>query len=233
MQRTPFSIYNTYYQSALRVINARCHLSHPTAIPPRPIRLPAPEPSLCVSGRHYNVLAENNAEITKDMSKSVESKDGKNGKEPTVCDCEAVVLAHNVSSAVLYMANSLLLPSCSTGSALPAGASLCLPLPCARIHILRRKETTCLEVEMTQGMRPASLRQFNPWINLQCTNLVDGSNILERVLCLSPQGIEAETRRERDRAHGGDEGATSHTGLLSKVGQHVQKVLGGKSHDEL
>ncbi|KAL6234792.1 hypothetical protein BDW75DRAFT_230891 [Aspergillus navahoensis] len=103
MQRTPYSMYDDYYQTVPETINKHCGLNAPTAILEIPYIVPEKETPFCLSDTMYTTV-----------------------KGDT---CTSIAEANSLSSAALYMGNQDLIFECSS---LSAGLKLCLPLSYVR-----------------------------------------------------------------------------------------------------
>lgn len=159
MQQSAYSSYDSYFQSDLEVINAKCGLSHPTEMPPL-LDIPGevdPDP-ICVSGNTYTTVAGDT--------------------------CDSIALHFNVSSAALFMANPRHSVACAN---VPVDIELCLPLPCQTTYLLRDTDT-CVSIEMANKYRLGDVRKYNTWVSWDCTNLQSSIEVYGRVLCMGAQG---------------------------------------------
>jgi len=159
LQSTPYSIYNTYYESTLKYIYATCGLTGPTAIPP-PILPQGDTSALCLSEIFYTTS--------------------------TGDTCDTVAEAFNVSSAALFRRNQndTIALNCSS---LAPGQMLCIPLPCGTTYTLQANDT-CDSIETAFGLPQGTVRSLNSWVQYGCFNLQVTNAIYGNVICLSPQG---------------------------------------------
>ncbi|KAH2160430.1 hypothetical protein KXV74_000423, partial [Aspergillus fumigatus] len=87
MQRTPYSVYDEYYQTVLKTVHERCGLTGPTDIPPSPITLPEQEEPICLSGTKLTTVEGDT--------------------------CDSIAQTNGLSSAALYMGNQDQIYNCS------------------------------------------------------------------------------------------------------------------------
>ncbi|KAL4795045.1 hypothetical protein BDV19DRAFT_389702 [Aspergillus venezuelensis] len=160
---TPYSIYDKSYQSDLKYINEACGLSIPTAIQDPLMAIDDPYDAtndFCASDTTYTTQAGDT--------------------------CDSIALQFNVASASLFMGNVNLLNCFS----IPEGTPLCIPFACDGVYTLQEGDT-CTSIEKDLGMtysHGATIRQYNPWINYDCSNLHEASDIVYgHVLCAVPQ----------------------------------------------
>ncbi|KAH1913088.1 hypothetical protein KXW47_005990, partial [Aspergillus fumigatus] len=158
MQRTPYSVYDEYYQTVLKTVHERCGLTGPTDIPPSPITLPEQEEPICLSGTKLTTVEGDT--------------------------CDSIAQTNSLSSAALYMGNQDQIYNCSK---IEANLNLCLPLPCGQTYVLQ-PDDTCTSIESATSLQVGDLRAFNPWISFACDNLHIASKIYGKTLCLTPQG---------------------------------------------
>ncbi|KAH2000894.1 hypothetical protein KXV97_007434, partial [Aspergillus fumigatus] len=141
MQRTPYSVYDEYYQTVLKTVHERCGLTGPTDIPPSPITLPEQEEPICLSGTKLTTVEGDT--------------------------CDSIAQTNGLSSAALYMGNQDQIYNCSK---IEANLNLCLPLPCGQTYVLQ-PDDTCTSIESATSLQVGDLRAFNPWISFACDNL--------------------------------------------------------------
>lgn len=158
MRRSPYSIYDDQYKSDLDVIHSKCGLTGSTDIPTSPI---TPDPQLqstCVSGNNYTTRAGDS--------------------------CDSIASANSVSSAALFIANSLLIDDCN---AISGDVILCLPLACSITYMFTANES-CATIENNEAndLENGEVRAFNPWIFYDGENLQDTVPFYGSTLCLSP-----------------------------------------------
>ncbi|KAF7872922.1 uncharacterized protein EAF02_008993 [Botrytis sinoallii] len=97
--------------------------------------------------------------------------------------CDTISLAHNVSSASLFIGNAAIT---NRANIIPA-TNLCLPIQCQRTYNLQHNDV-CGSLESTYNLGPFGLPGFNPWITFDCTGLQQSSTVYGTILCLSPPG---------------------------------------------
>ncbi|KAK2742694.1 hypothetical protein FQN57_005149 [Myotisia sp. PD_48] len=163
MQRSSYSVYNEDYKSDLELVQKKCSLSGPTDLPPS-LYLPEPStPPICASSETYI---------------------GQNGDT-----CDSIAVKRNVSSASIFMANRHILSRCNK---VPVGSELCLPLNCKRVYSLKAGDT-CFSIEVAQSMNYKTLRRYNSWLDSDCTNLHNVTEVYGKTLCLDPPGGKHNT----------------------------------------
>lgn len=169
MQSTPYSIFDKQYQAELKEMNEACGLSFPLSIPPPLIEFHDP----------YN---ESNKFCASDIIHLTGTGD----------TCDSIAERYNVASAAVFMGNVNLF-DCET---IPRGIELCIPFACDNIYLLQEGDT-CLSIEEALGLpdtRGTSLRQYNPWLTYDCSNLHEASDVAYgRVLCVAPQAGNSTT----------------------------------------
>ncbi|TGO77641.1 hypothetical protein BELL_0097g00130 [Botrytis elliptica] len=157
MQSSQYSAYAGTYSSILAYVAEACSLGSSTDILPPLIEETPSQASPCVSGNYYTTSAGDT--------------------------CDTISLAHNVSSASLFIGNAAI-TNCA--NIIPA-TNLCLPIQCQRTYALQPNDT-CGSLESTYNLGPFGLRGFNPWITFDCTGLQQSSTVYGTILCLSPPG---------------------------------------------
>ncbi|ETS75311.1 hypothetical protein PFICI_12255 [Pestalotiopsis fici W106-1] len=158
MQSSQYSIYNDYYKEVLQYVYATCGGSGPTNIPPPLTEVPTETPLYCVTGKHYTTTRKGET-------------------------CESIANATSVSSAALYMGNQALIPDCRD---INSGVNVCLPLTCQTYYV--RPSDTCVSIETALELEFGQVRNFNQWINFDCSNLQVAAEFWGRSICVSPQG---------------------------------------------
>jgi hypothetical protein len=156
--RSPYSIYDSYYQHVLETINSRCNLQKPVDIPAPIVPSPKTPMQFCSTARFHTT------------------------KQGDTCDI--IAQENNASSAALFLANQNLIFNCES---MEVGARLCLPTPCEKTYLLAPTDT-CDRIEMRHDLRPGIVKRFNPWVNHDCSNLQTAVQNMGRVICLSPPG---------------------------------------------
>ncbi|KAK3937477.1 pectate lyase superfamily protein-domain-containing protein [Diplogelasinospora grovesii] len=165
MQQSSFSVFNVvpWFQTALTFAVDKCALANvPTSAPSTLI--PADNSTvLCVSGNVYTTQGGDT--------------------------CNSIAEAHSVSSAALFMGNSMTNggvspPLLSNCTAIEPGLALCLPLTCETY--LLRSDDDCISASLNAGV--ADITVYNTWIDSGCTNIHTANVTLGSVLCASPQG---------------------------------------------
>src|SRR6478609_8746732 len=96
--------------------------------------------------------------------------------------CDFLALRYNVSSAAIFTGN----PDILECNDMAEGVSVCLPLQC-NIYMLD-PEDSCSSVEFTTGLDKTELRELNPWIERDCSNLQEATQTLGSVICISVPG---------------------------------------------
>ncbi|KAF7946088.1 uncharacterized protein EAE97_005126 [Botrytis byssoidea] len=144
MQSSQYSAYAGTYSSILAYVAEACSLGSPTDILPPLIEEAPSQASPCVSENYYTTSAGDT--------------------------CDIISLAHNISSASLFIGNSAI-TSCAN---IIPGTKLCLPLQCQSIYTLQLNDTCG---------------------SLESTGLQQSSTVYGRILCFSPPGglYEAST----------------------------------------
>ena len=158
MQSSPYSFYNEYYKGALEHVYATCEECN------GPTDIP---PMLPDDDPVFEPFCLSNKTYT--------SCEGET--------CESIANCTGVSGAALYISNQALIPDCS---AIPPGTDLCIPSACEQYHV--RPSDTCRSIEAALELSQGTLRYFNPWINLDCSNLQSAASFYGRIICTSPQG---------------------------------------------
>lgn len=161
MQKSSYSVYNTYFQSLLTYIGSFCGVSVSTGFPPPLLPPILPPTPFCVSGDFYTTVSGDS--------------------------CDSIAIANSVSSAALFKGN----PAIFNCSSVPAGLSICLPLTCSPVYQLQANDTcVSIDIAYNIGDidSQSSVQNYNSWINSDCSNLQQASTVYGHVLCLSPQG---------------------------------------------
>jgi hypothetical protein len=100
--------------------------------------------------------------------------------------CDSISQAHHVASAALFMGN-VNVKFCNN---IPVGTKLCIPFTCDRVYTIQSNDT-CISIEKAQNVGyqdGLTLKQYNPWLNNQCTNLhMNSDTAYGHVICLGPQ----------------------------------------------
>ncbi|TFK33710.1 hypothetical protein BDQ12DRAFT_670041 [Crucibulum laeve] len=92
-------------------------------------------------------------------------------------DVQKIAVAHNVATGTLKTLNGIFPDSTN----LFAGQDLCLPRMCPTYLV--QANNNCATVAATDSITFAQLVNYNPLINLDCTNLISNTNI-----CIGPSG---------------------------------------------
>lgn len=160
MQASAYTAYDVRAQDNLKIINEQCGLHGPTDLPESLVKIPDPPTPFCLSGITYTIQ-----------------------KNDT---CDNIAQKYSVASAAILDGNSDLINDCSH---LISGREICLPLSCEKTYTLRDNDT-CWSIEMESGLdiEYGGVRNFNPWVNIYCTNLQSTRPIIGSVICISPQG---------------------------------------------
>jgi hypothetical protein len=158
--RSPYSIYNEYYQHVLEIINSKCGLKKPTSIPPPLVSKPDAKPPFCATARFYTTI-----------------------KGDT---CSSISGAKNISSSSLWLANSNILSNCSN---IAAGQRLCLPHSCSKTYTVKPGDS-CDLIELRGDLWYGTLRKYNAWLNADCSNLQSGIKNMGNVLCITATAVE-------------------------------------------
>lgn len=161
MQASQYSVYDEFYKSMLEYVYAECGGSGPTDMPPPLPSTTPPDPAPdCVTGKRYTTVSGDT--------------------------CESIANSTGVYSAALYMGNQDLIPDCS---AVPAGVSVCIPIPCKTYYL--KPSDTCVSIELAFGLEYGQIRSYNPpWIDAACSNLHSSTDFYGKLICVSPQGGE-------------------------------------------
>ncbi|GFF63309.1 pectin lyase-like protein [Aspergillus lentulus] len=160
MQRSPYLMYDKYFQADLQVVHEKCGLNGPTDMPPSLDAVPELDPNpICVSGNTYTTTSAGET-------------------------CDSIALKFNVSSAALFMANPAVSVVCGN---IAAKLALCLPLPCETTYVLKANDT-CTSIELANNYRLGDVRRYNSWVSWDCSNLHKSVGLYGGVLCLGPQG---------------------------------------------
>ncbi|KAF3227393.1 hypothetical protein TWF106_009906 [Orbilia oligospora] len=92
--------------------------------------------------------------------------------------CVSISSQYDVNTYALQILNGLFL-DCSN---LKVGDSLCLPEPCAAPYQVQ-EDDYCADIEVSHGLSLGDLVNYNPGLNVDCTNLWEDFTI-----CLNPNG---------------------------------------------
>ncbi|KAI2907774.1 CAZyme family GH55 [Aspergillus niger] len=157
-QASPYAAYTDVDKDALETVNAECGLSGPTDLHKPLYTEDEVDRPICMSG------------ITHTTSEGD--------------TCDLLAYKYHVASAVIQLANPMLVNDCSE---LIPGRQLCMPLSCDTQYTLQDNDT-CLSIEWAQPIGFGEVRRYNPWLNVDCTNLQTTRQVHGSVLCLSPQG---------------------------------------------
>ncbi|PTB47605.1 carbohydrate-binding module family 50 protein [Trichoderma harzianum CBS 226.95] len=160
MQTSAYSAYDKVYKAELDYINSKCRKIYHTDI--KPSLFPPPLDTPCPAEQVY---------VTKQGD-----------------SCDSIALQHSVSSAAIFMANNLNITNCSS---IPSNITLCLPSSCGSTYVIQQNDT-CTSIERshlhTLNTTSGDVRKYNPWVNQDCMNLWNASDIAYgHVICLSPQ----------------------------------------------
>ncbi|KAJ6002217.1 hypothetical protein N7499_001918 [Penicillium canescens] len=164
MQTSPYSRYDNNYKSNLEHINSACNLAIPTAIP--------------------NLTLFENPHVERDpycathLSYTTSAGD----------TCNGIAAQFKVASAAVRAVNW---PPIDC-FAIPEGKRLCIPFGC-KTYTLKDGDT-CDSIERELDLKPwwrlSAIREYNPWVNRDCSNLHEVSNALYgRVICVGPTGL--------------------------------------------
>ncbi|KAM0420326.1 hypothetical protein ACHAPT_011868 [Fusarium lateritium] len=110
--------------------------------------------------------------------------------------CDSVARRFSVSSASIFIGNSNI-HNCSD---LGAGTKLCLSLECKTYT--RQKDQSCLDIYIKTGVSLSSIKQYNPWLVRDCSNIESASKTYGNTLCISPVGGEFESTVNKTRGSG-------------------------------
>ena len=129
MQQSTYSIYSTvsWYQTALKAMQARCSLTGPTDVQPPLVVVPTPDP-FCVSDKYYTTKAGDT--------------------------CNDIALANDVSSANVFYA-AIAAGATRGCSELPTGLEICVPLTCTTY--LLQSTDDCFTASARAGVRDIAL----------------------------------------------------------------------------
>jgi hypothetical protein len=97
--------------------------------------------------------------------------------------CNSIATAKNISSAGLFMSNQDILVNCTS---ITSPTELCLPLQCST-HTVTATER-CVDIELANNLTIGRLRDFNPWLDLACSNLHTSAAVFGNVVCVSALG---------------------------------------------
>ncbi|KAH7124727.1 pectate lyase superfamily protein-domain-containing protein [Dactylonectria macrodidyma] len=159
MQRSAYSSYDEFIETQLKYTYKTCGLTGNTTAPGVPIDAPT-ESDFCLSGNMYTTTAKDT--------------------------CDSIALAKSISSAALYLGNPII-GNCSD---IEQGTKLCLPLACAETWTVKAGDTCSSIQKATRNFKlpRGGVQDYNPWINVDCTNLQTASNAaFGHVICLAPQ----------------------------------------------
>jgi hypothetical protein len=163
MQKSPYSLYNKNYKSNLEYINSACGLTFPTAIPNLKIfESPHIERSpYCATHLLYTTSAGDT--------------------------CNSIATQFKVASAAIRAVNWPPI-DCFT---IPEGTRLCIPFRCKTYTL--KKGDTCDSIERELDLKPwlrlPAIREYNRWVNEDCSNLHEASDALfGPVICVGPTG---------------------------------------------
>ncbi|KAJ5770502.1 uncharacterized protein N7511_002553 [Penicillium nucicola] len=163
MQSSPYSLYDKNYKSYLEHINSACNLNLPTAIP-----------SLMVFENPY---VERDRYCPTRLSYTTSAGD----------TCDSIAAQFKVASAAVRVMNWPLIDCFS----IPRATRLCIPFGC-KTYTLKDGDT-CNSIERELDLKPwwrlSAIRQYNFWVNEDCSNLLEVSDTLYgRVICVGPTG---------------------------------------------
>ncbi|KAJ5189018.1 hypothetical protein N7491_005340 [Penicillium cf. griseofulvum] len=164
MQTSPYSLYGKSYISNLAYINRACNLTIPTATPKLTLfENPHVEwDPYCVTYLSYITSAGDT--------------------------CDDIAAQFKVASAAIRAMNWSLI-DCSV---IPEGKRLCIPFSC-KTYMLKDGDT-CDSIERELNLKPwwqlSAIREYNPWVNKDCSNLHEVSDDLYgRIICVGPTGL--------------------------------------------
>lgn len=186
-QSSPYSIYNKLYEEAFVYINSECALHHPTAILPAIVTPPTPPAPMCLSNVNYTIQIGDT--------------------------CDSIGVAHNVTSAAILTGNPTVVNNCS---GLIPGRVICMPSTCRYIYQFQNTDD-CDSIEVSYGLTTGSLRRYNPWINFDCDNMQEATEILGSVICLGPQGGTYSNTNLTSQLPGASSPASESTGYTQYV----------------
>jgi hypothetical protein len=169
MQSTSYSVYDSKYQTEFEYINQACGLSLPTDIP---------EPLMVIDDPYEDT----DEFCASDILYITQVGD----------TCDKIATEFKVASAALYMGN-VNLRDCFS---IPVGTKLCMPFSCEGIYTLKEGDT-CISIEEELGIKNAlgaTIRRYNPWLDYDCLNLHEASDVAYgHVLCSVPQAGNSTT----------------------------------------
>lgn len=161
MQTSPYSLYDKNYKSNLQRINSACDLTLPTTIPKLTLfeNPPIEWDSYCTTHLSYTTSAGDT--------------------------CDGIAAQFRVAAAAVRAVNWPLIDC----FAIPKGTKLCIPWTC-KTYTLKDGDT-CDSIERELDLKPwlrlSAIRQYNPWVNEDCSNLHKASDALYgRVICVGP-----------------------------------------------
>ncbi|KAI8676052.1 Glucan 1,3-beta-glucosidase [Fusarium keratoplasticum] len=111
--------------------------------------------------------------------------------------CDSVAQNFSISSASIVIGNSNI-GRCSN---LDAGTKLYLSLECKTYT--RQKDESCVDIYIKTGVSLSSIKQYNPWLTRDCSNIESASKTYGNILCISPVGGEFESNVNKSRGAGG------------------------------
>ncbi|GFF51405.1 hypothetical protein IFM58399_09057 [Aspergillus lentulus] len=164
MQTSPYSLYDKNYKSNVERINSACNLTLPTAIPNLMLfENPYVEWDRYCPGTH--------------LSYTTSAGD----------TCNSIAAQFNVSSAAVRSVNW---PPIDC-FAIPESTRLCIPFGC-KTYTLKDGDT-CDSIERELDLKPwwrlSAIREYNRWVNEDCSNLHEVSDTLYgHVICVGPTG---------------------------------------------
>jgi hypothetical protein len=167
-QTSPYSLYDRNDKLKLEHINYVCNLNLPTAIPnlvlsesPHIERTSYFGTGHCASNLLYTTSAGDT--------------------------CNSIAAQFNVASALVKGMNWQPIDC----FAIPEGTRVCIPFRC-KTYTLKDGDT-CDSIERELDLKPwlllSAVREYNRWVNEDCSNLHEASNALfGHVICVGPTG---------------------------------------------
>ncbi|KAF3222199.1 hypothetical protein TWF191_006958 [Orbilia oligospora] len=162
IQSSMYSNYDERLAASWRAIQTKCSVTYPSDVQEWTLDPPIPPDQRLPPGSTANqtcVSGNFHTVISSDTCVSISSQ-------------------YDVNTYALQILNGLFL-DCSN---LKVGDSLCLPEPCAAPYQVQ-EDDYCADIEVSHGLSLGDLVNYNPGLNVDCTNLWEDFTI-----CLNPNG---------------------------------------------
>lgn len=165
MQKSAYSIYEStpYFQDGYKYAAATCELGQIDLQPQPPVIPEKPTPKPFCVTGTY---------LTK--------------KGDT---CNSIAQSHGVSSAMIFIGN----PDIRDCNDVVPDVQVCLPPTCDTFYDNTTESVRCAELSSKTGLLSRELRDYNSWIDVECSNLVSVRGNFGNIICISPPGGVSST----------------------------------------